>query len=82
MINRSQTTGSHGATANSVDLPGRLAMLRWALMFLVIALVAALLGFTSVAGVAYDAGKLVFVVFLVLAVVALFAGRRSTGDVV
>jgi uncharacterized membrane protein YtjA (UPF0391 family) len=57
-------------------------MLRWALMFLVIALVAALLGFTSVAGVAYDAGKLVFVVFLVLAVVALFAGRRSTGDVV
>ena len=57
-------------------------MLRWALLFLVIALVAALFGFTSIAGVAYDAGKLVFVIFLVLTIVALIAGRRNTGDVV
>jgi len=57
-------------------------MLRWALLFLVIALVAALLGFTSVAGISFEAGKLVFVVFLVLTVIALIAGRRNTGDVV
>jgi uncharacterized membrane protein YtjA (UPF0391 family) len=57
-------------------------MLRWALLFVVIALVAALFGFTTVAGVAYDAGKLVFVVFLVLTILALFAGRRNTGDVI
>jgi uncharacterized membrane protein YtjA (UPF0391 family) len=58
-------------------------MLRWALLFLVIALVAALLGFTSVMGVAYDAAKLVFFVFLVLFVIALVMGRRVPGtDVV
>lgn len=54
-------------------------MLRWALLFLVIALVAALFGFTTVAGTAYMAGKLVFFVFLVLFVLALIMGRRTPG---
>lgn len=58
-------------------------MLRWALLFLVIALVAALFGFTSVAGTAYMAGKLVFFVFIVLFVLALLTGRGAPrGDVV
>jgi uncharacterized membrane protein YtjA (UPF0391 family) len=57
-------------------------MLRWAILFLIIALVAGLLGFTSVAGTAYAAGKLVFFVFLVLFVIALIMGRRAPGDVV
>lgn len=54
-------------------------MLRWALLFLVISLVAALLGFTSVAGVSYDAAKIVFFVFLVLFIVSLLMGRRAPG---
>jgi len=49
-------------------------MLGWAIGFLLIALVAALLGFTTVAGTAYAAAKIVFVVFLVLAVLSLAFG--------
>ena len=56
-------------------------MLRWALLFLVIALVAGVLGFPFIAGLSYDAARLVFFVFLVLFVVALVAGRRLPGDV-
>lgn len=52
-------------------------MLHWALMFLVVALVAALFGFTTVAGTAYSAAKILFFVFLVLFVVSLIAGYRS-----
>jgi len=52
-------------------------MLRWALLFLVIALVAALLGFTTLAGTAIAAARIVFFVFLVLFVVALLAGGRT-----
>ncbi len=52
-------------------------MLRWALMFLVIALVAALFGFTTVAGESMFAAKILFFVFLVLFVVSLVAGNRS-----
>ncbi|MBN9523290.1 DUF1328 domain-containing protein [bacterium] len=52
-------------------------MLRWALMFLVIALVAALFGFTNVAGTSMFAAKILFFVFLVLFVISLVAGNRS-----
>ena len=52
-------------------------MLRWALVFLAVALVAALFGFTSVAGTAYLAAKVLFFVFLALFVVALLAGDRT-----
>lgn len=57
-------------------------MLRWALTFLVIALVAALLGFTTVAGTAYSAAQIVFYVFIVLFVISLVMGRGAPrGDV-
>ena len=46
-------------------------MLRWALTFLVVALVAAVLGFTSIAGGAMEIAKLLFYVFVVLFVVSL-----------
>lgn len=46
-------------------------MLRWALIFLVVALVAAVLGFTAIAGAAIDVAKILFYVFLVLFVVSL-----------
>ncbi len=54
-------------------------MLRLAILFLVLALIAALFGFTSVAGTAYAAAKLVFVVFLVLFVISLVAGYSRRG---
>ncbi len=52
-------------------------MLSWALTFLVIALVAAVLGFGGVAGTAVGIAKLLFVVFLVMFIVALLVGRRG-----
>ncbi len=48
-------------------------MLNWAVTFLVIALIAALLGFTSVAGTAIGIAKILFFVFLILFVVSLAA---------
>lgn len=56
-------------------------MLNWAVTFLVIALIAALLGFTSVAGAAIGIAKILFYVFLILFLVSLvshlFTGRRA-----
>jgi uncharacterized membrane protein YtjA (UPF0391 family) len=49
-------------------------MLRWSLIFLVVALVAALFGFTGIAAGAASIAKILFFVFLVLFVVALIAG--------
>lgn len=50
-------------------------MLRWALGFLVVALVAAMLGFTNVAGTSYAAAKIVFFVFLVLFAITIVFNR-------
>jgi uncharacterized membrane protein YtjA (UPF0391 family) len=46
-------------------------MLGWALTFLVVALIAGILGFTTVAGTAMGIAKILFFVFLVLFVVSL-----------
>ncbi|MEQ9683117.1 MAG: DUF1328 domain-containing protein, partial [Rhodospirillales bacterium] len=46
-------------------------MLRWAVIFLVVALVAALFGFGGIAAAAVDIAKLLFFVFIVLFVLAL-----------
>jgi uncharacterized membrane protein YtjA (UPF0391 family) len=57
-------------------------MIGWALTFLVIALIAALLGFGGIAGVAIEAAKIIFfvavVLFLIAAVVGIARGRRPT----
>ena len=45
-------------------------MLRWTLLFLVIAIIAGLLGFTGVAGTASEIAKVLFFVFLVLLVIS------------
>ncbi|MCL4110401.1 UNVERIFIED_CONTAM: hypothetical protein GTU68_025413 [Idotea baltica] len=50
-------------------------MLGYAITFLVIALIAAALGFGLVGGMAYGAAKICFFVFLVLAVLAFVRGR-------
>ena len=52
-------------------------MLSWAITFLVIALIAGLLGFTTIAGTAIGFAKIVFVVFLVLFLLSFVMGRRA-----
>jgi uncharacterized membrane protein YtjA (UPF0391 family) len=49
-------------------------MLRWALIFFVVALVAAFFGFGGIASGAADIGRILFVGFIILAVVSLIAG--------
>lgn len=46
-------------------------MLGWALTFLVVALIAGVLGFTTVAGAAIEIAKILFYVFVVLFVISL-----------
>lgn len=52
-------------------------MLRWALVFLVVALLAAVLGFGGIARDAAWIAKLIFFVFLVLFVASAILGRRG-----
>lgn len=51
-------------------------MLYWAAIFLVIGLIAGLLGFAGIAGTAVNIAWLLFVVGLILALVFLVLGRR------
>lgn len=51
-------------------------MLSWAIVFLIVALIAGLFGFGLVGGMAYGAAKICFFVFLVLFVISLISGRR------
>jgi uncharacterized membrane protein YtjA (UPF0391 family) len=54
-------------------------MLRWTLLFLVIAIFAGVFGFTGIAGTATDIARTLFFVFLVLliisAIISAFKGR-------
>ena len=56
-------------------------MLSWALLFLVVAIVAAVLGFGGIAGTAVSIAKLIFFVaialFLISAVAHAIRGRRA-----
>ena len=57
-------------------------MLGWALTFLVVALIAAVLGFGGIASFAVEIAKIIFfvaiILFLISAVVALIRGRSPT----
>ena len=61
-------------------------MLRLALVFLVLALVAGLFGFGLLAGASYEIAKVLFFLFIVLFVVALIgnlaSGRARPSDIV
>ena len=57
--------------------PGGYKMLHWSLMFLVFAIIAAILGFGGLAGTAVGIAKILFFVFLVIWLVALLTGRRA-----
>jgi uncharacterized membrane protein YtjA (UPF0391 family) len=58
-------------------------MLRWALVFLVVGLIAGVLGFTTLAGASIAVAKFLFFIFLAIFVVLLIMGlavaRRVTG---
>jgi uncharacterized membrane protein YtjA (UPF0391 family) len=55
----------------------RCSMLSWVWMFLVLAVIAAIFGFTGVVAAAAGIAKILFFVFLVVFVVGLFMGRRT-----
>lgn len=54
-------------------------MLHWALVFFVIALIAALLGFRGVAGLSAEFGWIFVVVAVIFLAVGLLTGRTPTG---
>jgi len=51
-------------------------MLNWSLSFLIIALLAALLGFAWIAGAAAGSAKILFVIFLILFFVSLVFSKK------
>ena len=57
-------------------------MLGWAITFLIVALIAAVLGFGGIADVAVEAARLVFfvavILFVISAIVGLVRGRSPT----
>ena len=57
-------------------------MLGWAVTFLVIALIAALLGFGGIAGLSMEIAKIIFfvaiILFAIAAIVGLLRGRSPT----
>jgi uncharacterized membrane protein YtjA (UPF0391 family) len=65
-----------------VKQQGEQRMLGWALTFLVIALIAAVLGFGGIAGLSLEIAKIIFFVaillFAIAAVVGLVRGRSPT----
>jgi uncharacterized membrane protein YtjA (UPF0391 family) len=50
-------------------------MLRWTIIFLVVAIIAAIFGFGGIAAGAASIAKILFYIFLVLFVISLIAGR-------
>jgi uncharacterized membrane protein YtjA (UPF0391 family) len=55
------------------------SLLHWAIIFLIVALVAALLGFGGVAGTAMAGAKMLFWVALVIFIVMFVAGMMRRG---
>jgi uncharacterized membrane protein YtjA (UPF0391 family) len=63
--------GRTGAGARSF---GRLAMLQYALVFFIVALIAAVFGFGGIAAGAVEIAKILFFIFLVVALVTFVLG--------
>jgi uncharacterized membrane protein YtjA (UPF0391 family) len=66
---------SNARTAQKNARKEEQVMLNWSLTFLVIGLIAAVLGFTGIAGAATQIAWILFVVFLVLFLVSLVTSR-------
>src|SRR5690606_18805104 len=65
-----------GSRLRTCPRSGGKLMLSWAILFLVVAIVAGVLGFSVIAGTAAWIAKVLFVVFLIAFVVALILRRR------
>jgi len=52
-------------------------MLRWAILFLILGLIAGALGFTTVAGASIAIAKILFFVFLAIFAILLIAGLTA-----
>jgi uncharacterized membrane protein YtjA (UPF0391 family) len=52
-------------------------MLRWAVIFLIVAMIAALFGFTDVAAASAQIAKVLFAIFLILFLVAVVLGLSA-----
>jgi len=55
-------------------------MLRLAVVFLVVALIAAFLGYGGVESLAWEGAKILFFIFLILAVLSFFVGGYRRGS--
>jgi uncharacterized membrane protein YtjA (UPF0391 family) len=59
------------------------AMLRWAVIFLILGLIAGVLGFTAIAGASIAIAKFLFflfiAIFIILLILGITAARRITG---
>lgn len=69
---RTSSSGSLRDHPNSSYL-----MLSWTLTFIVVALIAGVLGFGALAGAAATVAKVCFVIFLILFVLSLIRGKKS-----
>jgi uncharacterized membrane protein YtjA (UPF0391 family) len=71
---------SDGEDGKQTALEGQQIMLRWALIFLVIALIAGVLGFGGIAAGAAEIAKIIFIIFIILFLIGLVMhvarGRR------
>lgn len=52
-------------------------MIKWAIVFLVIAVVAAIFGYNNIAGVSVELAKVLFFIFIILFILALVSGITS-----
>ncbi|GAC1630641.1 MAG: hypothetical protein NVS9B10_23230 [Nevskia sp.] len=63
-----------------IKITSEVTMLSYSITFLIIALVAAVLGFGVIAGTAAGIAKILFLVFLLLFIVSIVLGRRVPDD--
>jgi len=66
-----------GVFKRHTEVGGVIALLYWAVVFLIIAIVAAILGFGVIGGVAATIAKVLFVIFLILLALSLIFGWRG-----
>ena len=76
---RPRTDPTSGALRRAPEYTRNITMLSWAITFLIIAIIAAVLGFGGIAGTATGIAKILFVVFLVMFIVSFIMGRRPRG---
>jgi uncharacterized membrane protein YtjA (UPF0391 family) len=61
---------------------GGLTMLKWALFFFIIAVIAGIFGFTGIETVAMDVAKFLFFLFIAIAVILLLFGLFAVKTIV